>query len=47
MNQIIKQVNTIICFKIQKKKTRFCLKNIKSTVCLYESNNQASECNLF
>ena len=43
-NQIIKQANAI-CFKI--KKTCLCLNNIKSVVCLYESNNQESECNLF
>ena len=43
-NQIIKQANAI-CFKIKKKHA--CLDNIKSVVCLYESNNQESECNLF
>ena len=36
MNQIIKQENTSICFKINRKPC-LCLKNIKSTVCLYES----------
>ena len=46
MNQIIKHENTIICFKI-KRKLCLRLKNSKSTVCLYESNNQASKCNLF
>ena len=44
MNQIFKQENTIICFKI-KRKPCLCFKNIKSTVCLYESNNQASTVN--
>ena len=44
-NQIIKQANAI-CFKI-KKKTCLCLNNNKSVVCLYESNNQESESNLF
>ena len=43
-NQIIKQAN-VTCFKI--KKTWLCLNIIKSKVCLYESNNQASEGNLF
>ena len=45
MNQIIKQASAI-CFKI-KKKTCLRLNNIKSIVCLYESNNQAIECHLF
>ena len=44
MNQIIKHANAI-CLKIKKK--CLCLKNIKSIVYLYESNNQASECNFF
>ena len=45
MDQIIKQANAI-CFKIKQKK-HTCLNNIKSIVCLQESNNQASKCNLF
>ena len=44
-NQTIKQANAV-CFKI-KKKTCLCLNNITSIVCLYESNNQESECSLF
>ena len=43
MNQIIKQANAI---RFKMKKTCLCLNNIKSIVCLYEANNQASECHL-
>ena len=44
MNQIIKQANT---FALKLKKKHACVLRILNLVCLHESNNQASECNLF